>query len=183
MIRVLRDDMLGSIDPRAPLRIIKHATFKGHGRVPRSNDMKTVLLSEAPKDAKVLSRAFCDAFCCVCDAVWLLTAKKIGAVQIVFISHRWLRPWHTKVECEAKGHEWAGMAHPDDAAGTKHKLICDGLEKLAKDKGWDLDRVYLWIDYAGARLASNGLGSVGHWNFGSPSALLAQTRVTCLTLM
>ena len=42
------------------------------------------------------------------------------------------------------------MPHPDDAKGTKHKLICDGMEKLAEHKGWDIDKVYLWVDFAGA---------------------------------
>ena len=67
----------------------------------------------------------------------------------MFISHRWLRPWHTKEECEKNGHVWAGMAHPDDEQASKHKLICDGVMRLAEEKGWDLEKVVLWVDFAG----------------------------------
>jgi hypothetical protein len=83
---------------------------------------------------------------------WLLIcAKKYlpGVAQVVFISHRWFRPWHTKEECEENGHAWAGMAHPDDAHASKHKLICDGVRRLAESKGWDLKKVVLWVDFAG----------------------------------
>ena len=120
VMRVLKKDMVGSIDRRAPMRVVKYTTFKKHGRIPRSSDKLTVKLSEVPDDA-----------------------------LLGFISHRWLRPWHTKEECEANGHVWWGKAHPDDDAGTKHKLICDGMEKLAETNGWDIDNVYLWIDFAG----------------------------------
>ena len=74
-----------------------------------------------------------------CKAMLVLIVGDTGVAQIVFISHRWLRPDINP-----------SKAHPDDAAGTKHKLICDGMEKLAEDKGWDLERVYLWVDFAGA---------------------------------
>ena len=50
---VVLKSMLGSIHPLSPMRVIKYATFKEHGRIPRSNDRKTVLLSEVPSDAKV----------------------------------------------------------------------------------------------------------------------------------
>jgi len=120
VMRALKNDMIGSIDLRAPMRVIKYLTFKEHGRIPRSDDKVTKKLSEVPDDA-----------------------------MLGFISHRWFRPWHTKEECEANGHVWWGKAHPDDAQGTKHRLICDGMEKLAKAKGWDIDNVYLWVDFAG----------------------------------
>jgi hypothetical protein len=45
--------LVGSIDPRAPMLVIKYETFKGHGCIPRSSDKKTVLLSELPADIKV----------------------------------------------------------------------------------------------------------------------------------
>jgi hypothetical protein len=42
------------------------------------------------------------------------------------------------------------MAHPDDAQASKHRLICDGVARLAESKeGWDLDKVYLWVDFGG----------------------------------
>ena len=71
--------------------------------------------------------------------------------QVVFISHRWFRPWHTKEECEENGHVWAGMAHPDDAQASKHRLICDGVGRLAESKGWDLQKVVVWVDFAGVQ--------------------------------
>jgi len=52
VMKVLKS-MVGSIDPRAPMRVIKYATFKEHGCIPRSNDKKTVLLSELPADIEV----------------------------------------------------------------------------------------------------------------------------------
>ena len=45
--------MAGSIDPRAPMRVIKFSTFVQHGRIPRSNDKKTVLLTDEAADLKV----------------------------------------------------------------------------------------------------------------------------------
>jgi hypothetical protein len=39
--------------------------------------------------------------------------------------------------------------HPDDSKGTKHRLICKGVENLAKKKGWNLKKVVLWVDYCG----------------------------------
>jgi len=127
-MRVLKGSLVGSVDHRAPMRVLQFLTFARHtdedGRqcIPRSTDQITLLLSEVPDDAK-----------------------------LVFVSHHWLRPWRTQEECEGAGHEWAGHAHPDDDAGTKHKLICDALVKLAKRKGWDsgMKDVYLWIDFAG----------------------------------
>ena len=83
--------------------------------------------------------------CCLrplCDA--LLTSLCVS---------RWLRPWHTEAECKAAGHEWAGMAHPDDDEGSKHALICDAVKRLAKEKGWDLSKVYLWVDYCGEHIS------------------------------
>ena len=45
--------MAESIDPRAPMLVIKYAAFKEHGCIPRSSDEKTVPLSELPADIKV----------------------------------------------------------------------------------------------------------------------------------
>jgi len=93
----------------------------------------------------------------------LLNARKnaCAMTQIAFVSHRWLRPWHTKEECEKNGHIWAGMAHPDDARASKHRLIRDGLKRLADSKGWDLEKVYLWVDFAGVEQDDEGLLMAG----------------------
>ena len=45
--------MAESIDPRAPMLVIKYAAFKEHGCIPRSSDKKTVPLSELPADIEV----------------------------------------------------------------------------------------------------------------------------------
>jgi hypothetical protein len=45
--------MVGSIDPRAPMLVIKYAAFKEHGCIPRSSDEKTLPLSKLPADIKV----------------------------------------------------------------------------------------------------------------------------------
>ncbi len=77
--------------------------------------------------------------------------------KLVFISHRWLRPWHTREECERHGHEWAEMPHPDDAAGSKHRLICASIPKLACEMGWEVSDVYLWLDFCGIEQDDPGL--------------------------
>jgi hypothetical protein len=56
--------------------------------------------------------------------------------KLVFISHSWLRP-----------NMDAQTAHPDDAAGSKHALVCAGIKKLAQQKGWSSQHVYLWLDF------------------------------------
>jgi hypothetical protein len=154
--------LIGSIDPRAPMRVIKYSTFKDHGRIPRSNEKKTVLLSEVPDNAEVhivflinirfpsILCLWLSRFCTKSGVVTNSMRETADVSQIAFISHRWLRPWPTKKECEENGHTWAGMAHPDDAQASKHKLVCDGLAKMAESKdGWDLEKVYLWVDFAG----------------------------------
>jgi hypothetical protein len=75
---VLKGSLWGSVDRDAPMRVVRFGEFEKFESLPRSSDKKTVLLSEVP-DCK-----------------------------IIFISHRWLRPWHTKEECEKNEHEWAG---------------------------------------------------------------------------
>jgi hypothetical protein len=49
------------------------------------------------------------------------------------------------------------MAHPDDAAGSKHKLICAGIRKLAERKGWDITNVGLWLDFCSIEQDNNDL--------------------------
>ena len=75
----LKVNMWGSVHPDAPMRVVLYQTFKSFGKLPRSSDKQTVPLSQVP-------------------------GKKV-----VFISHRWLRPWHNPQDCEANGHEWAGQ--------------------------------------------------------------------------
>jgi hypothetical protein len=111
-------ELVCSIQPGAPMRILRFSAFENFGKLPRSSDNLATQIRRADKDLK-----------------------------LVFISHRWLRPWHTKEECEEHGHVWAGMPHPDDAAGSKHKLICAGVRKLVEKKGWDIRQVALWLDF------------------------------------
>ena len=56
---------------------------------------------------------------------------------------------------------WAGMAHPDDAQASKHRLICGGVRKLAERKGWDLEKVVLWVDFAGVEQDDGDLLKAG----------------------
>jgi hypothetical protein len=100
--------------------VVQFSEFRNFGKLPRSSDKITVNISEVSAERK-----------------------------LVFISHRWLRPWTTQEACEGQGHEWAGMPHPDDAAGSKHRLICAGIEKLAAEKVWDVDQIFLWLDFCG----------------------------------
>jgi len=119
VIRQLKS-LVDSIHAEATMLVVDFDKFASFGKLPRSSDRITRDVRGAP-----------------------------GDVKVVFISHRWLRPWHTREECEANGHIWAGTAHPDDDAGSKHSLICAGVRKLALKKGWDLGKVCLWLDYCG----------------------------------
>ncbi len=67
--------------------------------------------------------------------------------KLVFISHRWLRPWHTQKECESNRHLWAGNPHPDDADRSKYQLICASIPKLVEKFGWHISQVCLWLDF------------------------------------
>lgn len=67
--------------------------------------------------------------------------------HIVFCSHNWKRG--DEEQCKSNGHVWEGAAHPDDEKGTKHRLLCAGVAKLAELKGWSLDTVYVWLDFCG----------------------------------
>lgn len=61
-----------------------------------------------------------------------------GDAKLVFISHRWLRP-----------NEDPKVAHPDDEHNSKHKLVCAGIQKLAEQKKWNTNHIYLWLDFCG----------------------------------
>ena len=133
--------MWGSVDPEAPMRVLRFLEFESFGKLPRSSDKKSVLISEVPD------------------------------YKIIFISHRWLRPWqhlemflewYNSKETSVEECKWAdeeglkeyyskegGIAHPDDSKGTKHKLICASVKKLCEEKGWDVNKVCIWLDFAG----------------------------------
>jgi hypothetical protein len=100
------------------MRVVAFETFKEFGKLPRSSDNVTQEASLVP-----------------------------GTAKLIFISHRWLRPWTTQQKCEEERHVWAGMAHPDDHAGSKHELICAAIPELARQKAWSLDEVFLWLDF------------------------------------
>jgi hypothetical protein len=61
-----------------------------------------------------------------------------GNAKLVFISHRWFRP-----------NEDPKIAHPDDEHNSKHKLVCAGIQKLAEQKKWNIQHMYLWLDFCG----------------------------------
>lgn len=77
-MKELKDGLWGSVHPDTPMHVLRFKDFESFGKIPRSSDRQTVPLSKVPGS------------------------------KLVFISHRWLRPWHTKEECEKNGHEWAG---------------------------------------------------------------------------
>ena len=124
------------ISADAPMRVVRFETFKQCGKLPRSDDKVTQEVSLIP-----------------------------GETKLIFISHRWLRPWHTQQECEQNGSVWAGMAHPDNQHGAKHALICAATQKLAEQKAWNLHEVHLWLDFCGVeqddeRLKQEGVKSL-----------------------
>ena len=129
-------ELFASIKPTAPMLVVRFSDFERFGKIPRSSDWRKA----AAELAQVSNH----------DQVDLINISRLsGCDKLIFISHRWLRPWKTREECEENGHEWAGMPHPDDAAGSKHKLICKGVVELAKRKEWQIDQVCLWLDFCG----------------------------------
>jgi hypothetical protein len=110
--------MIGGISIHTPMRVVSFLDFQRFGRLPRSSDRVTQEVSALPSNR-----------------------------NLVYISHRWLRPGPTQEEHESHGYRWAGHSHPDDEAGSKHKIICAGIQKLAEMKAWSLNAVYLWIDF------------------------------------
>jgi hypothetical protein len=68
-------ELCGSVRSEAPMQVVRFNEFEAFGELPRSSDNITELLSAMDDD-----------------------------VIVVFISHRWLRPWHTREECERNGH-------------------------------------------------------------------------------
>jgi hypothetical protein len=84
------------------------------------------------------------------DRIAVRLSEAPSDAAVVFISHRWLRP-STDIKA----------AHPDDFAGSKHALICDGVHKLAAKKGWSAEQVYVWLDFAGIEQDNPGLLQAG----------------------
>jgi hypothetical protein len=106
--------LLKSIRAEMPMHVVPFCDFQRFGSIPRSSDaINTQHLPDVPWDGK-----------------------------LIFVSHRWLRPWHNQKDCEREGHQWAGRAHPDDAAGSKYKLICEGVCQLAMSKEWEISQVF-----------------------------------------
>lgn len=86
-------------------------------------------------------------------------------IPVIFLSHRWFRPWRSQEECEQNGHTWAGEPHPDDEMRTKYHLTVSGIELLARQRNWELSRLGVWMDYAcieqdDLRLRSAGVRSL-----------------------
>ena len=102
------------------MRLLPFQSLADLGRIPRSHENRTVMLSEIMNDSK-----------------------------IVFISHRWQRHSRGALdECDTTANVWNGKPNPDDCSCRKHKLICMGVERLADMKEWDKTKVFVWIDYA-----------------------------------
>mmetsp|Transcript_22053 Transcript_22053/g.63074 ORF Transcript_22053/g.63074 Transcript_22053/m.63074 type:complete len:625 (+) Transcript_22053:141-2015(+) len=114
-------ESLQQVDPLAPFRAVKFDDLKAYGRLPRS-------------DAKI-AKPF--------DAMASMTMNN----HVFFMSHRWLRPWHSKEECERNGHVWAGEPHPDDEHRTKFNLTIYGIERVAAERKWPTSKIAVWMDY------------------------------------
>ena len=104
----------------APMVLVKYEAFKAHGRIPRSDERLSVPLHVAAAGAGT-------------------------GFRVVFVSHNWVRG--DEDQCKNNGHLWEGQPHPDDEKGSKHTLVCEGVEALAREKKWDLPKVHLWVDY------------------------------------
>jgi len=103
----------------APFWVVKFDALKKFGKLPRSDSKCAVLHEELPAKVKVL-----------------------------FLSHRWFRPWLTQEACEQQGHIWAGEPHPDDADGSKFALLIAGIESIAAQRDWALSEIAVWMDFA-----------------------------------
>jgi hypothetical protein len=87
MVTKIFQDLVESIHKDCPMRVVKFLDFQLFGKLPLSDHKMTEEISQLSLDSKM-----------------------------VFVSHRWLRPWKTQEECERNGHVWAGNPHPDDQA-------------------------------------------------------------------
>jgi hypothetical protein len=119
-------DLYASVLPEAPMYIIRFSDFERFGMIPRSSDTTKTQgpSNDCDQQGKLLH---------------MLQVNDVSEdMKLIFISHRWLRPDVDPTK-----------AHPDDAVGSKHKLICAGVRKLAAKKGWDVTNLGLWVDFCG----------------------------------
>lgn len=112
-------ELWATVDKDTPMRAVSFEQLEELGHLPRSSDQTAMQLQDIPVQAK-----------------------------IVYISHRWARPWQTMFECMKYGHKWAGMAHPDNEEKSKYVLMCKALKALASKNKWDISKVYVWLDFA-----------------------------------
>ncbi len=119
--------LYASVLPEAPMRVIAFSDFECFRMIPRSSDTRKTQKGgskESDHEGKLLH---------------LHDVNEVSRdMKLIFISHRWLRP---DVD--------PAKAHPDDAQGSKHKLICAGVRKLGVKKGWNINQVGLWLDFCG----------------------------------
>jgi len=59
---------------------------------------------------------------------------------VVFVSHCWMRGWNG-----AEG--WDGKPHPDNAKGSKFRLLIEGVELIMKQLAEGFEGCYLWLDF------------------------------------
>jgi hypothetical protein len=120
--------LYASVLPEAPMRVIAFLDFERFGMIPRSSDTRKTQKGASKESDQVSGKL-----------LHLHDVNEVpGDMKLIFISHRWLRP---DVD--------PAKAHPDDAQGSKHKLICAGVRKLAVKKGWDINCMGLWVDFCG----------------------------------
>jgi len=129
-------ESLKQVDPHAPFRVVRFPDLKAYGQLPRSDARLAIPYDEMEDD-----------------------------IPVIFLSHRWFRPWRSQEECEQNGHTWAGEPHPDDEMRTKYHLTVSGIELLARQRNWELSRLGVWMDYAcieqdDLRLRSAGVRSL-----------------------
>ena len=141
----------GRIDPLTPFTAVPFLKFKGYGQMPRSDKGLAVPVTDMSE-----------------------------STVVVFISHRWLRPWPTQEECEANGAVWAGAPHPDDVHGTKLSLIMQGVEALAENNHWALGNVAIWLDYSCISQDNTVLKGAGIRSLLGYAALCELVLIPCL---
>ncbi len=143
--------LYASVLPEAPMRVIDFLDCERFGMIPRSSDTKKRQRrgsKESDQDGVVAGGK---------RGEWedgkLLRLHDVNEVsrdmKLIFISHRWLRPDVDPTK-----------AHPDDAEGSKHKLICAGVRKLAARKGWGI-KIGLWLDFCGVEQDDDALLKAG----------------------
>ena len=118
------------------MQVVQFYDFKTADGMPRSSEGVTQDIEDVPDDA-----------------------------ILCMVTHKWVRPWHDKADCEKHSHQWAGRPHPDNDSGAKHMLVCKAAERLCREKGWDMRKLYLWVDYCcieqdNIRLRTKGVKSM-----------------------